>query len=352
MVDFAGWYMPVQYQGIVDEHRTVRSAAGLFDLGHMGQIDVQGKDALEFLQWATSNDLSKLEAGEAEYTLLLYPNGGVVDDVIVYRYPQDSGYYVVINAANADKDVAWLNELRQQRPELDVTITNLSPQTGMLAIQGPKAEEILQKVTDLDLSSIKYFTMAQGTVDGVECLVARTGYTGEDGFEIYAPRGEVAQIWDKLLEVGEPLGLKPIGLGARDTLRLEARMPLYGNEISEEITPLEAGLGWTVKLNKGDFVGREALAKMKEAGVPRRLVGFKMVERGGVPRTGYEVQVDGRTVGFVTSGTAAPTVGGNIGMALVEPSVAGVGKPLDIIIRGKPVRAEQVRMPFYKRPQA
>lgn len=352
MVDFAGWYMPVQYRGIMEEHRTVRSKAGLFDLGHMGQVDVTGPEALAFLQYVTTNDLSKLQPGDAQYGMMLYPDGGVVDDIFVYRRPSGEGYFVVINAANVDKDVAWLHEQRDKRRDLDVTVKNVSDQTGMIAIQGPKAEEILQKLTDVRLSSVKYLTAVDGTIDGAPCLIARTGYTGEDGFELYCPIEKTGQLWDRLLEVGTPLGLQPIGLGARDTLRLESRMSLYGNEISAEINPLESGLNWAVKLDKGDFIGRDALLKQKERGVARRLVGFKMVERGGVPRSHYEVEVDGKPVGYVTSGTSSPTLGENIGLALVDRAIAGVGKPLDIVIRGKPVRAEQVKVPFYKRPGA
>lgn len=352
MVDYAGWYMPVQYQGIIEEHRTVRTEAGLFDLGHMGQVDVTGPDALEFLQYVTSNDVSLLNPGEAQYTMLLYPSGGVVDDILVYRYPSGEGYFLVINAANTPKDLAWLAEQREKRSDLDVTVTNRSNDMGMLAIQGPKAEAILQPLVEGDLGSIASFYMAEMKVDGVPCLVSRTGYTGEDGFEIYCPVDKAGQLWDRLMEVGAPQGLRPIGLGARDTLRLEARMPLYGNELSEDITPLEAGLAYAVKLNKGDFIGRDALVKQKEEGLKRRAVAFKMVERGGAPRTGYEVQVDGKKVGFVTSGTRSPMLGENIGLALVDREVAGIGKPLDIIIRGKAVRAEQIRPPFYKSSDA
>ncbi|HUY99393.1 MAG TPA: glycine cleavage system aminomethyltransferase GcvT [Thermomicrobiaceae bacterium] len=352
MVEFAGWYMPVQYRGIMEEHRTVRSLAGLFDIGHMGQVDVTGPDALAFLQYVTTNDISKLEPGVAQYGMMLYPDGGVVDDIFVYRRPTGPGFFVVINAANTDKDVAWLHEQRQQRQNLDVTVTNLSNELGMIAIQGPKAESILQHLTDVPLSSVKYHTAVDAHLDGIPCLVGRTGYTGEDGFELYCPIEQTGQLWDRLLEAGTPEGLQPIGLGARDTLRLESRMSLYGNEISAEINPLEAGLSWAVKFDKGDFIGRDALSKQKEQGIRRRLVGFKMVERGGVPRSHFEVQVDGKSVGFVTSGTSSPTLGENIGLALVDRSVAGVGKPLDIVIRGKPVRAVQVKMPFYKRPGA
>lgn len=349
MVEFAGWYMPVQFTGIIDEHNTVRTRAGLFDLGHMGQVDVRGKDALAYLQYVTTNDVSKLQPGEAQYSMLLLPTGCPIDDIIVYRRPDADGYFVVVNAANADRDVAWLKEQRQQRTDLDVSVEDVSDVIGMIAIQGPLAEGIMQRITDADLSTVPYFSAIETTVNQVPCMVARTGYTGEDGFEIYCPIEQTVAIWDRLLELGAEDGLKPIGLGARDTLRLEAKMALYGNELSESITPLEAGLSWAVKLDKGDFIGRDALQKQRDEGVPRRLVGFKMVERGGVPRAHYEVEVDGKPVGFVTSGTSSPTLGENIGLALIDKEYAGVGKPLQIMIRGKAVAAEQVRTPFYKR---
>ncbi len=349
MVDFAGWYMPVQYEGVMAEHRAVRSAAGLFDLGHMGQVNVTGPDALAFLNYVGSNDTSVLAPGEAHYSLLLYPDGGVIDDIIIYRPLSGVGYFVVINAANTPKDVEWLQTQRKSRQDLDVDVENISDKTGMIAIQGPKAADIVAGLSSTDLTEQPYFSMRETTIAGVECRAGRTGYTGEDGWEFYCDVDKVGDVWDALMEAGAEHGLKPIGLGARDTLRLEARMPLYGQELSSEINPLEAGLSWAVKLDKDDFVGRDALAAAKEAGINRRTVGFKMVERGGVPRTHYPVQVEGREVGHVTSGTSSPTLGENIGLALIERSAAGVGKPLDIIIRGKPVRAEQIKMPFYKR---
>jgi aminomethyltransferase len=351
MVDFAGWYMPVQYSGIMAEHHTVRNAAGLFDLGHMGQVDVSGPDALAFLQYVATNDVSVLGPGDAQYALLCYPEGGVIDDIIIYRRPSGVGYFVVINASNTEKDVQWLQEQRQARSDLDVTVTNISDETGMIAIQGPKAAEIVAGLSSVDLSDMKPFSCRETHIAGISCLAGRTGYTGEDGWEFYCPIDRVGELWDALLEAGRPHGLKPIGLGARDTLRLEARMPLYGNELSQDITPLDAGLGWAVKLDKGDFIGREALQRQKEQGITRRTAGFRMVERGGVPRSHYDVQIDGKTIGFVTSGTASPTLGENIGLALIDKRYAGVGKPLDIIIRGKPVRAEQIKLPFYRRQQ-
>jgi aminomethyltransferase len=349
MVDFAGWYMPVQYSGIMDEHRAVRTAAGLFDLGHMGQVDVAGNDALTFLQFVATNDVSRLAPGEAQYALLCYPDGGVIDDIIIYRRPSGVGYFVVINASNTDKDVDWLLEQAGKRNDLDVTVKNISNETGMVAIQGPAAEKIVSGISSVDLSDQQYFSCRETTIAGVPCLAGRTGYTGEDGWEFYPPIEQVGEVWDALLEAGTPHGLKPIGLGARDTLRLESRMPLYGNELSSEISPLEAGLGWAVKLDKEDFIGRDALRSAKDQGIRRRTVGFKLVERGGVPRSHYDVQVDGKVVGFVTSGTSSPSLGENIGLAIVEREYAGVGKPLDIMVRGKAVRAEQIKTPFYKR---
>ncbi len=350
MIPFAGWMMPVQYTGIKDEHQQVRTAAGLFDLGHMGQVDVTGPDALNFLQSITTNNVAALEPGEAQYSMLPTPEGGVIDDIFIYRHLEGDGYFVCINASNRDKDVAWMHEQRAARSDLDVTVKDISDETGMLAIQGPKAVEIVQRLSDTDLSQTGRNHWIKATVAGIELMLARTGYTGEDGFEFYGPVERVVELWDALMKEGEADGLKPIGLGARDTLRLEARMPLYGNELSSEITPLEAGLGWAVKLDKGPFIGREPLAWQKEKGVPRKAVGFRLLERGGSARSHYDVEVDGRKVGFVTSGAMSPSLGENIGLALIDADVAGVGKPLDIIIRGKPVRAVQIKMPFYKRP--
>lgn len=349
MVPFAGWSMPVQYAGILQEHRAVRSAAGLFDLGHMGQVQVAGPDAVPFLQAITTNDVAALQPGQAQYSLLPNERGGVIDDIIVYREPDGSGFMVVVNASNTAKDVGWIVEQRAKRPDADVEIKDVSAGTGMVAIQGPLAERIVMSITDADLASIEPFSWREGLVAGVKARIARTGYTGEDGFEFYVANEDAPALWDGLMAAGAGHGLQPIGLGARDTLRLEARMPLYGNELADDIGPLEAGLGWAVKLNKGDFVGREAIAAMKESGPPRRTVGFKTVERGGAPRAHYPVMVDGEPVGHVTSGAVSPTLGENIGLALVDREVAGVGRPLEILIRDRPVRAVQVKTPFYKR---
>jgi aminomethyltransferase len=354
IVPFAGWSMPVHYSGILDEHRAVREAAGLFDLGHMGEVDVHGPDAAPFLQYITTNDVTTLEPGEAQYSLLPNEQGGVVDDIIIYRRPTDepTDFMVVINAANQDKDVSWIQRQRNLRSDLDVTVNDISHETGMIAIQGPNAIKIAQPLTTVDLAAIKYFTWVQGAVASVPAMIARTGYTGEDGFEFYTAIGDTMTVWDALMTEGSDKGLVPVGLGARDSLRLEARMPLYGNELADDINPLEAGLGWAVKLDKGEFIGRQAIAAMKESGAPRRTVGFELTQRSGAPRSHYEVQVDGRSVGHVTSGMMSPTLGSNIGLALVDRDVAGVGKPLDVIIRGKPVRGIQRKMPFYRRAKS
>jgi aminomethyltransferase len=352
LIPFAGWLMPVQYSGVIDEHRTVRSAAGLFDLGHMGQVRVTGTDALPYLQLVTTNDVSKLEPGDAQYSLLPNEQGGVIDDIIVYRLPDEPGYLVVVNAANHAKDVAWMKQQRSSRAELAVDVEDVSDSMGMIAIQGPLASEIVAGLTETDLSGLEPFHAQRATVAGLPVLVARTGYTGEDGFEFYVPQEQTAALWDALISAGAPRGLKPIGLGARDTLRLEARMPLYGNELADDISPIEAGLGWAVKLDKGPFIGREVIAGVKESGPSRKTVGFRLLERAGSARHGYPVELDGRDVGVVTSGAHSPTLGAEIGLALVEADVAGVGKPLDIVIRSRPVKAEQIKLPFYRRARA
>lgn len=350
MVPFAGWKMPVQYEGVIAEHNAVRNAAGLFDLCHMGQFLVIGPDALAFLQYTTTNDLSALEPGQAKYTLLGNPDGGVIDDVIVYRNPEgEDGYVACMNAANAAADVSWWDKQNADRPDLDVTLEDISPKTGMIAIQGPNAQSIVAKVTDKNLDDIADFTWDNATITGVETKTARTGYTGEDGFEFYADRDKIATIWDALLDAGKDDGLVPVGLGARDTLRLEARMALYGQELGMDISPYEAGLGWAVNLKKGDFVGREAMAAVKENKPSRKAVGFKYLGKGGAPRTGYPVVVDGVEIGQVTSGTKSPTLGENIGLALISAEHAKIGKQFDVIVRGKPVAAEQIKTPFYKR---
>lgn len=343
-IDFGGWELPVQFSGILDEHEAVRTRAGLFDVSHMGEIEVKGSDALANIQQWITNDASKIEIGQAMYSPMCYPDGGCVDDLLVYRLQADR-YLLVVNAANIDKDYEWV----KQNAKGDVEITNLSPQIAQLAVQGPSAEKILQKLTEFDLSAIKYYWFAQEVpVGGLRCLVSRTGYTGEDGFELYVAAEHAADLWRKILDTGKEEGIVPTGLGARDTLRFEAKLPLYGQEISASISPLEAGLGMFVKLDKGDFIGRAALARQKEEGPKRKLVGFEMVERG-IPRSHYEVQVDGRKIGEVTTGTMGPTVKKNIGLALIETEYAKIGQELDVIIRSKPVKGVIVKTPFYKR---
>lgn len=350
IIPFAGFEMPVQYEGIIAEHKAVRGRAGLFDLGHMGELLVTGPDALAFLQYTTTNDLSTLEPGQAKYTLLPNENGGVVDDLIVYRNPEgEDGYTVVMNASNTERDVAWWNDLRARRDDMNVTLDDISDRTGMVAIQGPIAARIVAKVTDAELDAIDEFSWINATVAGVSTKLARTGYTGEDGFEIYASNDGIVTVWDALMDAGTDEGLVPVGLGARDTLRLEAKMPLYGQELGDHISPYEAGLGWAVNLDKGEFVGRDPMAEMKANKPSRRLVGFKLTGRGGAPRTHYPVALDGEIIGEVTSGAMSPTLGENIGLALIKREFAGVGKPLHIVIRNKPVDAVQVKTPFYKR---
>lgn len=356
MVPFAGWLMPVQYSGILREHQAVRTAAGLFDLGHMGQIEVRGPDARQYLQWVTSNDVARLDPGQAQYALLTNPDGGVIDDVIIYRgsdrEPSPADYMVVVNASNRQKDMAWIEEQLAERSDLDAQVTDISDRLGMIAIQGPRAEGIVSSLTGEGLGDLESFRWREAVVAGIETQIARTGYTGEDGFEFYVPDEHTGALWDALLEAGRPQGLVPIGLGARDTLRLEARMPLYGQELGDDIGPLEAGLGWAVALEKGDFVGREPIVRMREAGPRRRTVGFRLAERSGAPRHGFPVYAEGRRVGHVTSGAFSPTLGANIGLALVEREAAGIGKPLTVEVRGRQVQAEQVKLPFYRRPAA
>ena len=349
LIPFAGWMMPVQYEGILHEHRQVRTKAGLFDLGHMGQVEVTGPDSLAFLQFVASNDISRIEPGHAQYSLLTNENGGVVDDIIVYRPNDGEGYFVCVNASNKDKDVAWMQHWASTRTDLDVSVTDISDKTGMIAIQGPESEKIMTSLVASPTGRLENFSWMPNVINGIPVRLARTGYTGEDGFEIYSAIDDVGAIWDIVYEAGQPHGLEAIGLGARDTLRLEARMPLYGNEMDDVVTPLEAGLGWAVKLDKGDFIGRDKLVAQKEAGVPRKTIGFVIEGRSGSPRSHCVLSVDGKGVGFVTSGAFSPTLEKNLGLGLVDADIAGIGKPIDVIIRDRAVPATQVRTPFYKR---
>jgi aminomethyltransferase len=348
MVDFGGWDMPVQYPaGTVEEHLRTRRAAGLFDVSHMGEIDVRGKDAISFVNSITSNDVSKLIDGQAQYSALTTPDGTVIDDLLVYRFTEDR-LLLVVNAGTTEKDWAWIKSHHRNEA---VELKNVSADYCQLAIQGPCAIEILQPLTDLRLSELKYYHFADGTVDGVQTIISRTGYTGEDGFEVYAAANMAERLWQKILNAGgfgSDDGVLPCGLAARNTLRLEAGMALYGHEIDETTTLLEANLGWICKLNKGDFLGRDRLAKQKEEGVRRRLVGFEVKERG-IARDEQDVLINSERVGKVTSGSPAPYLKKNIGMAYVPSEFANEGQPILIDVRGKLVGAEIVKTPFYKR---
>ena len=343
VVDFAGWEMPVEYEGLVPEHNAVRNAAGMFDVSHMGQITVEGKDAEAFMQYMVSNDVAAAGDHQIQYTHFCRPDGGIVDDFLIYKYDKDR-YLLIVNASNVDKDFAWVNE---NKGNFDVKLENLSDQYSAIALQGPKSEEILQQLTDIDLSAMKPFRFQDGvTVNGAKALVSRNGYTGEDGFEIYLGNDDVVALWDKLYEVGKDKGLVPAGLGARDTLRFEANLPLYGNEMLDDISPLEASLGYFVKLDKeADFIGKEALKKQKEGALSRKVVAFEMKGKG-IPRHGYDVLADGKVVGFVTTGYTSPTLGKNIGKAMVPIEYAKLGTPLQIQIRKKAVDAEVVSGKF------
>lgn len=344
MVEFGGWDMPVQFSGIIDEHTAVRERAGLFDVSHMGEITFKGPQALELLQVLTCNDVSKMQDGRCQYNGLLYPTGGFVDDILVYRHAADD-YLMVVNAANIDKDFEWILGAVDER---DVEVRNVSSEWAQLALQGPRAEETLSRLTDLDLPSIRYYRFATGKVDGVEAIVSRTGYTGEDGFEVYVAPSAAPQLFRRILEAGRDFDVLPCGLGARDTLRLEAKMALYGNDIDHSTTPYEADLGWIVKLDKGDFHGRDVLAREKEEGVRRKLVGFEMIDRG-IARHGYPVVSSGEEIGIVTSGTHSPTLKKAIGLAYLPVDKAAEGTEFSIEIRGKETRAKVVPTPFYKR---
>ncbi len=341
IIDFGGWAMPVEYEGILKEHKQTRQAAGLFDVSHMGEVTVKGPEAEAFIQNLVTNSIAGMGAGQVVYSPMCYPNGGVVDDLLVYKL-RDGDYLLVVNAANTDKDFAWIVDNLHG----DVAVRNVSDEWGQIAIQGPAAEGILQKLTDKPLSEIAFYHFAEGEkVAGVDAIVSRTGYTGEDGFELYVAAGDAPALWDALLLAGAEDGLVPAGLGARDTLRFEAALPLYGNELSQEITPLEAGLGMFVKLDKENFIGKEALAGQKAAGLKRRVVGFEMAGPG-IPRSHQEIVADGQTIGHVTSGTRAPSLEKNMGMALVEAEYAAEGTEFAVVIREKPVAARTVKKPF------
>lgn len=344
MVPFAGFNMPVQYEGVNTEHETVRNSVGVFDVSHMGEFLLSGKNALALLQKVTSNDVSVLEIGRAQYSCLPNDNGGIVDDLIVYRMKEDQ-YLLVVNASNIEKDWNWI----ASHNDLGVNMENISEDYSLLAIQGPKAVEAMQSLTAVDLAAIKYYHFEVGTFAGIEnVIISATGYTGSGGFEIYCKNSDVEQVWNKVFEAGKAFGIKPIGLAARDTLRLEMGFCLYGNDINDTTSPIEAGLGWITKFTK-EFTNSENLKKQKEEGVTRKLIGFELVERG-IPRHDYEiVDADGTAIGIVTSGTMAPSLGKGIGMGYVKTEFALVDTEIFIQIRNNKVAAKVVKLPFYKK---
>ena len=347
MVDFGGWDMPVQYPaGILAEHEAVRTKAGLFDVSHMGELRVRGKDALKYLQYLTPNDVSELQVGQIHYTAFLQDNGTFVDDLLIYKEGAED-YLLVVNAGNIEKDFLWA---LAHVDGFDVRVTNESGVTAQVALQGPLSQKILQPLTDLSLPSIPYYHFRHGMVDGIPSLVSRTGYTGEDGFEIYVAAEAADKIWHAVLNAGAPQGLIPAGLGARNTLRLECKMALYGHEIDDTTNALEAGLGWIVKMDKGDdFIGRKALTQAKAEGLKRKLVGFRTGEKRDIPRDGMSVVRGGQRICYVTSGGPCATVSANIGLAYVPSDMARVGGRILIDIRGREVEAEIIPTPFYKR---
>ncbi len=344
MIEFFGWEMPVEFSGIIEEHLAVRTAAGLFDVSHMGEILIRGKDALALVQFLTPNDASRLSPFQIQYSALTTAQGTFVDDLLVYCLGPEE-YLLVVNAANTDKDYAWIVA---HRAGFDADVENASDRYSQLALQGPRAEEILQPLTDVRLPDLKRFWSRIGKVAGVEALVSRTGYTGEDGFEIYTTAPEPAVLWDEILRQGNPHGLLPVGLGARDTLRLEANLMLYGNDIDETTTVLEADLKWIVKFKKGDFLGREALETQLSEGITRKIVGFELLEKG-IPRPHYPVFVMGQKEGDVTSGTYSPYLRKSIGLVYLPTEHAEIGAAVEVGIRDKRVAGVVVSTPFYRR---
>lgn len=345
MIDFGGWDMPVQYAaGTVAEHLAVRTRVGLFDVSHMGEIELRGSEALDLIQHLTTNDASKLVDGQAQYSGLTFPEGTFVDDILVHRFAADH-YFLCVNASNAAKDFAWI---KQHAADFDCEPINASSNYAQLAIQGPQALAVLQPLVDVELSQIKYYWFTRGRVSGVPAIIARTGYTGEDGFEIYFDPNEAEGIWHKLLLAGEPYGLLPCGLAARNTLRLEAKMALYGHEIDDTTTAYEADLAWICKLNKGDFIGRDRLAAQKQQGVGRKLVGFEVTDKG-IARDHNPVFIGDEQVGVVTSGSPAPFLKKNIGLAYLPITHTALGTNFEIDVRGRRLAAQVVPTPFYKR---
>jgi aminomethyltransferase len=345
MVPFAGFYMPVQYEGITIEHETVRNAVGVFDVSHMGEFLVTGPGSLELIQHVTTNDASTLVDGRAQYSCMPNGEGGIVDDLIIYRIAENE-YLLVVNASNIEKDWNWISA----HNTFGAKMRNLSDDYSLLAIQGPKAVEAMQSLTSVDLAGIAYYHFVVGDFAGIEhVIISATGYTGSGGFEIYCKNDQVVQVFEKVLEAGAAFGIKPIGLAARDTLRLEMGFCLYGNDIDDGTSPLEAGLGWITKLGKGDFIDREFLAAQKEEGISRKLVAFEMQERG-IPRHDYPIlDADGETIGLVTSGTMSPSMNIGIGLGYVMLPNSALDTEINIEIRNKPVKAKIVKLPFYKK---
>ena len=340
MVPFGGWEMPVQYTGIIEEHRATRTAVGIFDVGHMGEFEVEGPEVLATVQALTTNAAAALAVGQVQYSVLCYPDGGIVDDVTVYRLAAER-FMITVNASNIDKDWAWVTEHGG-----GARWKNLSAETGLIAVQGPRAEELVARLADGDVASTGYYRFAHGRVAGAPALISRTGYTGEDGFELYVGAGDAERVWIALLSEGARAGAVPVGLGARDTLRLEMKYALYGNDIDETTNPLEAGLGWVVKFDKGEFIGRAALERIRSEGPARKLVGLEMTERA-VARHGYPVVKDGATIGVVTSGSYGPSVDKYIAMAYVATPYTAIGTDLGVEIRGQVKPARIVRTPFH-----
>lgn len=355
IVPFAGYEMPVSYAGIIEEHNTVRNAIGVFDVSHMGEFIVKGKEALDLIQKVTSNDASKLEIGDVQYSCLPNDTGGIVDDLLVYRLPENNcsegerAYMLVVNASNIEKDWNWINK----HNSFDCRLTDISEQTTLLAIQGPKAAEALQSLIPqggIDLAAMKYYSFQKGVFAGIEnVVVSATGYTGAGGFEIYVDNKDAEALWNAVFSAGEAFGIKPIGLGARDTLRLEMGYCLYGNDIDDTTSPIEAGLGWITKLKKGDFIGREFCVHHKENGSARKLVGFVVNDKRPA-RHGYlVVDADGNEIGVVTSGSTSPTLGYPVGLAYVPPTLAAEGTTIYIDVRGKKIEATVSKLPFVKK---
>ncbi len=347
MIPFAGFDMPVYYKGINVEHKAVREGVGMFDVSHMGEVIVSGPNALEFVQKITINDASTLEPGNAQYSAMCYPDGGIVDDLLVYSLGPDS-FLLVINASNIEKDVAWMEENLIE----GATLQNVSDDYTLLAVQGPKAIATLSRLTDVALEEIPFYSFVEGTLAGVPMIISRTGYTGETGFELYMPSDPETgiSVWNAVMTAGEEFGIEPTGLGARDTLRMEMGYCLYGNDITAETNPIEAGLGWITKIEKGEFNGKETIARVKEEKPSRRLIAFRLSERG-IPRQGYEIRVDGKSVGVVTSGTMSPSLGAGIGMGYVERDHAKKGTAIAIVVRDKEIPAVIERAPLYRKEE-